>query len=593
MRQLSILLVASLFACTPIDVDRGYGFSCKRDSSSTTQCPGDFHCGLENKCIQNAPGAWQCESDIDCYGWHCGVEKRCYDLADAGGVGCVTDTDCDAVGGWRCSPDLRCVSAAADALVPPAPITDVFRTTSIDFWSGTATHVEAIESGFGPVNGEPCRSRRMTVAAGDELVEIYAPQGSFSCVSSWNVSRTALPRPRSIARHGTTLGVLAADGSMIVFTVAGDGGFTRSSPSVPAGLTHLRVDSAGFLAFNSEMVVGVALDGGTWTAKPDAGGLIDVDAWFSRDAGDLLFLTDGGLFQSTYVPGVGLVTEPTVGSLLPNGCVRASELTGVHRLDERRLVAARGFTSATELKMYVPSETLQSECPLLQSPFSSWKESFASFVSGDCAATMPLATNGEYRWQCLLADGGVAITGASENVQIGSPMTTRNATSRDSVAFAGGPRALWFGAEFSFSPAFLDRTPSALSVWGDSVVALAEQNDVASQTAFGALLSRGSTLTFPIGSLQNPISVRGQSTWFAGSQFDTAVIGRFTLDDYGFGSVALVATTSPLTSAATTSLADGGTLIVVGAGDLLMHGAMTSLDGGLSNVLPAVVPSSR
>lgn len=114
------LVVVALAGCSSIDgaLDAGVlAFPCQRGTEG--QCQPGSHCGLEGRCLPDAPGAWRCMTDDDCFGWRCGPSGLCFDRLDAGATSCRPDAgDLDCNDGWRCGRDAVCHVRGT-----PAPLT--------------------------------------------------------------------------------------------------------------------------------------------------------------------------------------------------------------------------------------------------------------------------------------------------------------------------------------------------------------------------------------------------------------------------------------------------------------------------------------
>jgi hypothetical protein len=309
MRALTLSFLC-FAGCTSVNLDEGYRFLCTR-GGPTTECRGAFHCGLENRCLPDAPGPWQCADDTDCFGWHCGVARTCYDLTTATSVACRDDRDCATGSGWRCDPDARCVQTAQEALRPASPLVVMEKDLTPQLWTRTPRLVSV-----GNRNEAACNfGNVLTVDLVDSvgLTRVEMPQFlPGSCDAGTRRYEVALPTtPRAIASVDAATWVLGSPGSITRYVWPNTTAtLIRGTQVPPFNLRELKQLGTAAVAFGDD---GLSLL--TETGASDAvfsSPVRDVIEVASMDGGtELLVATDQGLKQG--IPG-GTFRTPGDGS---------------------------------------------------------------------------------------------------------------------------------------------------------------------------------------------------------------------------------------------------------------------------------------
>lgn len=334
MRRAAALLawLALVAGCTKLDPLPGAYYPCHRDGGARDECPGEWHCGLEARCLPNDAGAWQCEADEDCFGWHCGLGAddrspgACHDPSVAAPYRCRTDSHCEQ--GWRCGPDGVCLDTGAEALRPNAE--NLLERVASDeaLWTGRPTSISISEpfmvqgctySGV----GASANARVIDVVTGSELVKLVWMTGQSVClpdggtgVRMATVERVALPAGIDVVQTAslfTDTLALERDGGLTLLVVDG-GVLTSSHVGVPFAATRLKHGIAGddVFAFNDSAIARVKVDGAQWWAV-DAGRVQDVAEAPANGglARDLFVGSPRGLFRLDGDGGLHLVETRT------------------------------------------------------------------------------------------------------------------------------------------------------------------------------------------------------------------------------------------------------------------------------------------
>ncbi|MEW5740496.1 MAG: hypothetical protein AB1938_16330 [Myxococcota bacterium] len=350
MRRAILSALVLCGACTRLDTLPGAYYPCHRDGGAPSECPGDWHCGLENRCLPNQPGAWACAVEADCFGWHCGAQGVCYPLEDAGNVPCRPDggdcapgwrcgvppaaaqlsvchdraigapylchTDSDCEQQWRCGPDGVCLDAAGEALRVNSSGGVTYAGGEPPLWTGRPNLLSANNHLVPSCTGSQTQATTTHLVIQDELLRAtHFPVGLVTCDDGG-----APPRHGEIARARLPVGF--APTAMIslgldALAVTADGGLWSLSPSdagvavtrqpisfAPMRLKNgLREDVA--LAFDGTRIA--RLEGGAWRevslAGLDAGVLNDLDefgnALVPGTTPELVLGTTRGLFRLT------------------------------------------------------------------------------------------------------------------------------------------------------------------------------------------------------------------------------------------------------------------------------------------------------
>lgn len=396
MKRLWLTAVAALIgACTRIDQLPGAYYPCHRDAGVRDECPGDWHCGLEERCLPNDAGPWACANEADCFGWHCGARGGCYELsaakdipcrADAGdcapgwrcGVAldeqghgkchdqtiaaayaCHDDSDCEQ--GWRCGPDARCLDTSAEALVPNAQVAAQRIGGEGALWTGRPRLVSANND---PGTARNCLGATETptfvdLVVANELIKLRwemsgrpecAPDGGIVRWQTASVARAPLPAgvdPVEMISVMQDAIVLSSDGG--VATLRFDGGaLTATFEPIPFAASRLRLGllPGSALAFGGTELA--RLESGQWTltsfANKDAGLLRDVAVMGNlvEKSTTLIIGTTRGIFRAE--PTGQLVGLGTSKRFWCPGTAQNFEIAELAQTDlvgDRALIAGR------------------------------------------------------------------------------------------------------------------------------------------------------------------------------------------------------------------------------------------------------------
>lgn len=589
-RVISWVAVLSLWSCTPIEPEKGYGYLCSRETGPADQCPGDFHCGLEGRCLKNQPGTYQCESDIDCYGWHCGVAKRCYDLADAGAESCRDDSDCNGAAGWRCDPDSKCVDASLDAVQPVGQVTVPFQQRTTELWAGAPSSVERRRSLEGSLDGG-CGSTLYALYSDDSLVELEFEGGdSLRCMGFKGARRTPMRQPHGVAFASAGLLTLGQDG--LVESWAG-----AVSTVVASGATALRTDGVTASAVTREGFVVFSTDGGirTSTLWPDAG-VMDVAIASGEGPRFVVVLVDGGAtYRADYEPQSGALSNLEAKSLGLFSCAPRPE---VQRVALSTVDYGEGLLAMFESNGWRGAETfrttgsLPSGCQMVGSDGGLMESNRTAGLTG--CVTFPLVApqlDGGLFGACRSGDGRL-LTNSSESSDVAASATASAEANLDAPVFAGRFPSLWGPTVFSepaTAPVLLDRAPDSMLQLGNRVLAFTGFRTPAGYHSGAAVLSDGVAPLYALGEFSTPVPVRGLVDAVAVSTPFRSVVLRLSETD-GFVVLARLSTGGTVTAAAVAEQPDGGALLLVGDGDVLRR-AEPATDGGEAVPIPVVVPA--
>lgn len=359
-------------SCTRLDTLPGAYYPCHRDGGSSAECPGEWHCGVEDRCLPNQPGPWACRDQADCYGWHCGAQGVCYSLDDAQAVACRPDggdcapgwrcgvpagdpqlsvchdtsvaapytcrDDSDCEQAWRCGPDGVCLDTSAEGLRPNAGIPVASISSEAPLWnqrprllSITADHRTRTSCSTVDAWGWTT-----DVVVGDELVRVsWFPGGLRTCQDAgspmqWGaVDRGAVPpglSPVALLSLGDATLAIASDGGL--FSLSFDGGALGASlQSLSFAPTKLKQGLHRGVAFAFDEAHLARLEGGSWT-EADLSSLGTYDAGINdvSEFGDVdqqvdpvvVIATTRGLFRvhrsgpvtGVYAPDLDCPTDP-------------------------------------------------------------------------------------------------------------------------------------------------------------------------------------------------------------------------------------------------------------------------------------------
>ena len=474
MRARSWLLL--LFtACAPVDLERGGPFLCRFDGGAG-QCPGDWHCGLEGRCLRNEPGPWRCLSEAECFGWHCGIEGRChepdagawaclsnddcfgwhcgpegrcYDRSTALGVTCRDDEDC-AVSGWRCGPDKTCLETTTEALREAQLGNSVMVVNrSQPLWRGTPHLVDTSRAPEPPFVGG-CQRKTVDIAtdAGVWRVRLPVYEG-VPCTRGATSESTPIADAIDLARLNNLALVLRSDGGWTSIGLEG----VRRDGVFPVPVTALRSGFGGVYAFGGRSVVHWAEDVVETVALD--GTIVDLVEERSFPP-ELVALTDRGFHHGRLDAGVPLVgpgcTSWTKLSAQPSS-VDVYEPTAF--LVRRLVRSTPGSTApACMATLTAPPWSVSQSWPSLCSPLS-WR--LTSELGGsDFLNIWCQSTQGPFSQQ---RDGGV------ERLP---PSVTTNSGSRE-LLFAGRWPFLYEQRPEQLLPRVPDRAPTSATTIGSMV----------------------------------------------------------------------------------------------------------------------------
>ncbi|GMU62073.1 MAG: hypothetical protein AMXMBFR34_38360 [Myxococcaceae bacterium] len=376
-------------SCTRLDTLPGAYYPCHRDGGSAAECPGEWHCGLEDRCLPNQPGAWACRGESDCYGWHCGAQGTCYALDGAQAVPCRPDggdcapgwrcgvpvaaaqlsvchdtsvaapytcrddTDCEQA--WRCGPDGVCLDTATEALRPNATIVVAHETAEAPLWNLKPSLLAISEDGWTPETACVLPYQRAIVAdvvAGGTFIHVSwyhggvatcADAGPSVLMGSTNIAPIGGLAPSALLSLGDEALAVGADGG--VFSLRFDGGvLVIQREPVPFAPARLKNGLRPGVAFAFDATRLARRESGTWQETDltafDAGVLNDVgefgDRYQSVDpavilgTGTGLFRLTPGALIPTYAPIAGCPTENTAP--LPVYRVAQTDRSGQHGL---------------------------------------------------------------------------------------------------------------------------------------------------------------------------------------------------------------------------------------------------------------------
>lgn len=567
MRQLSMLVAVSLLACTPINVDRGYGFSCKRDSSSSSQCPGEFHCGLENKCIKNAPGPWQCESDVDCFGWRCGVANRCYDTSDAGSVGCRTDDDCNAEARWRCDPGGTCVDSTRDGPRPTTPLNDAFAVKTRQLWRGSPAFVEVTDVVTPGPGGSECPSRVFLVDDVDEECMITVPTPVPGCALIPSAQRLHLSEPVAVGLRGNDIVTLAPNGAISRHVWNGSV-FSNQSVGFDATASQIRVDDFGWTVFGADSLTRIESNS-VWSTSPDAGHIRDVVILSSPGHDDFRIGVLTEKFQTAPLGDGGTVGPFRIEKSDAESC-------GTFGLRTRRIAASQfqvialGDTFTSSRVSRSVSTAYDAGCPGDWSPWA--LEQVETAYEPSRCETVYVESFG-LGGSCL-RDGGIV---ESWPLELGHPRIEGvTATARAQLtigAFAGQFPTLHLRSASSGGPpisVLWDTAPDFVTNFSDTLAVWSNDGVDAGYSGTFGVVSRDGLISKAPNSFGHTFGIRGLPRLFGAYQ--NGAIALLDLEKYA--SVLLEQDDvigDAILSAASKTSADGGTLILLGRGDVIAN----------------------
>lgn len=587
-RVISWVAALSLLSCTPIEPEKGYGYLCSRESGPADQCPGDFHCGLEGRCLKNQPGTYQCDSDIDCYGWHCGVAKRCYDLADAGAVECSSDEDCNTPGYWRCSPDRRCTDTTLERMPVATKVAGTVSAPIAALWSGSPTHVEEGHGVIHLEDGGVCSARSFVVASDGHVATLQIGAATVPCLGEWRAELRREPLPAEIAMLGVAPVVLRADGGSSVWW---SGFGSPASPLPMVDVRGLRDDRDALVVFGERDVVRLLSDAG-FTAMQfslDAS-IVDV-SYGGFSTGRVIYLLEGDGRISTAPEladgGVGALREAVLdyyGVCSPSA-VRRLQVDAVNET----LLVHRAYPNGTVSQAYRLGEFVPSPgCQLTDGQSRVWAGA-ASAGSPECvsAPVMQLQEDGGWYEHCLGKDGGLWSYDALPRT---SPLMTARSRMISRALYAGEfPNLLADFGLLPLAPVMLDRPPSAFVRIDEKLMGIIATGDGAARGSLGAVFSRGLAPTYSIGSFDSVASVRGRPDLIAGGNAEYGIFVTSISSARGFANEVRVPELSRVDAAAAARTRDGTSILLVATDDALFHARLLD-DGGTATVSPIGKP---
>lgn len=563
-RVISWVAALSLLSCTPIEPEKGYGYLCSRETGPADQCPGDFHCGLEGRCLKNQPGTYQCESDIDCYGWHCGVEQRCYDLIDAGAVACARDENCDRAGGWQCGPDGVCTDTSLER--PRAATDDLleFRLATRELWAGEPTFAEfaAVRTEF--PDGGVCDEQTIWVGGTENVTRITVPGLMPSCSKKPTWLPVFVGRARAIANSEGAL--VALTGSQI-FQLSLSGGVPSESRIDFAAAVGLRVDPRGWTAFGPDSIYRHEGDAG-WFVTIDAGVIRDVAFVGSPGASDYRLAVLSDDFRTAAMGPAGPLL-PLQPENISGNAICTSASGSLNRLSYTDLSLA-AFDYRAQLFMSVTSD---GGCVDSASPWSMARVAESPVGQFECRPTFVDTTSG-LRGECVTNDGSVQFWPHHSNGSaraIDGHITAASRSRLVDATYAGRFPELHVqrsGSQRSPSPA-LWTGPTEFTTVVDGVTAV-WANRSAEQGGLVGLVGNGLIASAPIPFPGLAFGIRGAPE-LVGITTPSGItlidLGRFEFaslpEDDLIDDVVTVASSAPLP--------DGRSLVLFGRGDVVSH----------------------
>lgn len=592
-RVISWVAALSLLSCTPIEPEKGYGYLCSRETGPADQCPGDFHCGLEGRCLKNQPGTYQCESDIDCYGWHCGVAKRCYDLADAGAESCRDDSDCNGAAGWRCDPDSKCVDAAEDGPRFAAPLGGVPAGGRRRLWTGTPTHLDGRTESYVEADGGDCPLRSVVLVSDGTLAHFDFPSNiPTSCSRRGARPPVAVTDVRTVVTSRGEDFVLLRDGSLHRVQYSQDSGVLIPL-SEGTSFDRLRADDDGMVAFNGSRLFRWS-PGSSWTSMVDAGVRDVALVGGTEFLGTMVLLTGDTTYAVTFADG-GLTSELRPGLLTRSGYCEAGRVQDVERLIAGNIAifdVASGPSSRT-LSWYESAGPDDGGCALSVHG-ASYELKGQESVPAGCDVSFASVYSERRTFGCV-GDGGLTswTTAPSEWLTVPEiAIAATNGPLNDGL-YAGEFPVLrgqwWSSPSVAAVPLIFDRAPDFVAeIQGDR---LAVSRTPLGGDVRGLMGVVDGDIVRAMGNYSDsPFPVRGRPSWL-GVIFEGQTAVYF---DYRSG--ALLPDSSLLSDdisqAAVSDLPDGGVLMIVARGDALGHIRMRGTEF-IEPLRAAVVPSSK